>query len=362
MRIVIAGGGTGGHLFPGLALAEELRARGGNEVLFVGTARGIEARVLPQRGWPLELIDVAGIKGRGWRGLLGGLLRLPRALWQSWRILRRFPAEVVVGVGGYASGPLVLMAVLLRRRTAILEQNSIPGVTNRVLGRLVRWVFITFDESRRWFSAKKIRSLGNPIRDELRRAAAAAPGGAGAPSSTTRVLVCGGSQGARAVNRLAADAIVSLAQGGAILHVLHQTGVADRASVEERYRTAGIDANVREFIEDMAGAYRDADVVVGRAGATTLAELTAFGRAAILIPFPYATDNHQRVNADALERVGAARVLDEKGLTAELLARELALLAGDPALRRRMAEASHALGRPQAAAAIADQLLGQQRT
>jgi UDP-N-acetylglucosamine--N-acetylmuramyl-(pentapeptide) pyrophosphoryl-undecaprenol N-acetylglucosamine transferase len=386
MNIVIAGGGTGGHLFPGLALAEELRARG-HELLFVGTAKGIEARVLPGAGWRLELIEAEGIKGRGMVGLWRGLGRVPRAIWRSRQILRDFRADAVVGVGGYASGPVVLAAALGRRPTAILEQNSIPGITNRILGRVVRRVYTSFAESERFFPARKLRPLGNPIRAGLRdaaaREAAKAADGSASPSEGNGVskaeraptlLVLGGSQGARAVNELMVGAMGQLrATGRRVPHVIHQTGPKDAEEVTRRYQAAGFPVpapagqgpapaqraqiEVRPFIDDMAGALAAADLVVGRAGATTIAELTAFGRASILIPFPHATDDHQRINAQALAAVGAAVVLDQKGLTAEALADAIAPLIEDGAVRARMAAASRSLGRPEAARAIADDLL-----
>ena len=364
MRVVIAGGGTGGHLFPGIALAEELKARG-HEILFVGTARGIEARVLPAQGWPLELIDVAGIKRAGLVGALRGLGRVPRALWQSRRLLRRFGADLVVGVGGYASGPVVLTAALGGRPTAILEQNSIPGITNRILGKIVRRVYTSFAEAHRFFPARKTRLVGNPVRAALRAAARAAlqQGDAashkeGAAPQQTRLLVCGGSQGAHAVNELVAGALERLrAEGKSLPRVLHQTGARDREPIAARYAKAGIPVDVREFIDDMAGALADADVVVGRAGATTIAELTAFARPSLLIPFPFAADDHQRVNARALEQAGAAIVLDETTTSADALARALGPLLEDAALRARMSSAARGLGKPDAARDIADELI-----
>jgi len=371
MRVVIAGGGTGGHLFPGIALAEELRARGGHDVLFVGTKQGIEARVLPKEGWPLELIDASGIKGAGVRGVLRGLLRVPRAVAQSFRILRRFRPDLVVGVGGYASGPLVFAAALLGKPTAILEQNSIPGVTNRMLGRIVRAVFAAFEESRRFFPSRKIVMAGNPIRAAMREALhaasqkddaasqkdVAASQKDDAASQHKTLLVCGGSQGAHAVNEVVVEAVKLLAAAGSAPRVVHQTGAADRATVEERYREAGVAADVRDFIDDMAGAYRAADLVVGRAGATTLAELSAIGRASLLIPFPFAADDHQTRNARALEEAGAARVFSQRSLDARALADAIAALLADDDARARMAAASRALGRPDAARAIVDQLV-----
>lgn len=372
MNVLIAGGGTGGHLFPGVAVAEELRRSDPQgEVSFVGTARGIEARVLPREGYALDLIDVGGIKGGGLGGLVRGLLRVPRALWQSWRILRRRRPALVVGVGGYASGPVVLVAALCGVPTAILEQNSVPGITNRVLGRLVRRVFIAFDEARRYFPARKVELLGNPIRAELRRAlvsavehdaprrddAALQENDIATQQTKKTLLVLGGSQGAHPVNQLVAGAVELLVEGGhADFALVHQTGKADRAAIAERYRALGLDAEVCEFIDDMASAYARADLVVSRAGATTLAELTTVGRASLLIPFPQAADDHQTVNAASLERLGAARSLAQGTLAPRALAAAIAELLADDAERARMAQAARAAGRPDAASEIVDRL------
>jgi UDP-N-acetylglucosamine--N-acetylmuramyl-(pentapeptide) pyrophosphoryl-undecaprenol N-acetylglucosamine transferase len=359
LKVLIAGGGTGGHLFPGVALAEELTERRLHEVLFVGTARGIEARVLPREGYPLELIDASGLKRMGWGKLSLGLARLPRAFWQSTRIIQKFRPDVVVGVGGYASGPVVLAASLLRIPTAILEQNSVPGFTNRALGRVVRRIFTAFAEAGRYFPKAKVRQLGNPVRKRIRESLPGAD-----PQATTRssgdgrplLLVCGGSQGARAVNDGVIDALALLQSRGQAPRVLHQTGEADRQRVVDRYAEQRLAAEVVPFIDDMAAAYRRAAVVVGRAGATTLAELTAMGVPAILIPFPFAADDHQTVNAQALVAAGAARMFRQDELSAELLAQALERLLSDAELRGRMAAAMRTLGRPDAARAIVDEL------
>ncbi|MCC6996115.1 MAG: undecaprenyldiphospho-muramoylpentapeptide beta-N-acetylglucosaminyltransferase [Deltaproteobacteria bacterium] len=352
MRVVIAGGGTGGHLFPGIALAEELTARG-HQVTFVGTERGLESRVVPRAGYALELIDVSGLKRMGLMGTLRGLGRLPRAFLQARAILQRTEPAVVVGVGGYASGPLVMAAALARRPTAILEQNSIPGVTNRILGRVVRRVFGAFEESRGFFPAHKFVLAGNPIRRQLVDALA----GQRRPGPS-RLFVCGGSLGAQAVNAAVADALALLAARGALPEVLHQTGPSDLEATTARYAAAGLAGRVevRAFIDDMATAYRDADLVIARAGATTIAELTALGRATVFVPFPFAADDHQTVNARALVTAGAARAIAQSALTPEGLAAEITALFADPAGREKMAEAMRTRGKPFAARAIVDAL------
>jgi UDP-N-acetylglucosamine--N-acetylmuramyl-(pentapeptide) pyrophosphoryl-undecaprenol N-acetylglucosamine transferase len=363
---MIAGGGTGGHLFPGVAIAEELRARDPDApVRFVGTARGLEARVLPGLGWELELIDVSGLKTVGALGALRGLARLPRALWQARRAVRAWRPDAVIGVGGYASGPVVLMARWAGVPTAICEQNSIPGLTNKLLGRVARAVFLSFDESRRFFRPAKVVMSGNPVRRALLASlgAAAEPAPA-APAGGVTVLVCGGSQGAVAVNELAAQALIALsteARAGAAspLQIVHQTGARDLAATEARYAAAGVAAECRAFIDDMAAAYRRADLVIGRAGATTVAELAIAGKPAVFIPYPHAADNHQERNAHEMAAAGAALMFRQAELTAESLAAALRPLLADPARRRAMGDAMRALGKPGAAAAVVDWCLEQ---
>ena len=351
MRIVIAGGGTGGHLFPGVAVAEEARARWPDaEITFVGTARGIEARVLPGLGWPLELIEVSGLKTVGVLGALRGMIRLPRALLQARRLVKRLAPDVVLGVGGYASGPVVLMARLRGLPTAICEQNSIPGLTNKILGRLVRTVFLAFDESRRFFAAKKIVMSGNPVRRGL---LAKLQGATAAGDGKLHVLVCGGSQGAVAVNELASAALASLA-GAHPLAIVHQTGERDREATAARYAAAGVTAECTAFISDMAAAYARADLVIGRAGATTVAELAIAGKPAVLIPYPFAADNHQERNGREMADRGAALMLRQADTTAATLADALRPLLADPAKRAAMGDAMRALGKPGAAAAVVD--------
>ncbi len=354
MRLLIAGGGTGGHLFPGVAIAEELRAREpAAPVRFVGTERGIEARVLPDLGWELTFIRVSGLKTVGLMGTIRGLFRLPRALWQARRVVKEWKPDVVVGVGGYASGPVVLMARLRGLPTAICEQNSIPGFTNKLLGKVVRAVFLSFDESRRFFKPKRIIMSGNPVRRELAArllAAGAAPRPADAPLT---VLVSGGSQGAKAVNEIAAQALAALARERP-LAILHQTGTADLDVTIARYQAAGVTADCRAFIKDMAAAYQQADLIVGRAGATTVAELAIAGKPAIFIPYPHAADNHQELNAREMAEAGAALMFKQSELTADKLAGALRPLLDDAATRAKMGAAMRALARPQAAAAVVD--------
>ena len=351
MRVMVAGGGTGGHVFPGIALAEEVVTRHPlNDAVFVGTARGLEARVVPQAGFPLELIEVKGLKGKGVLGVLWNLLLLPRAFLQSWRILRRWQPDLVVGVGGYASGPVVLAAALLRIPTAVQEQNAVAGMTNRLLGRVVQAAFTAFPEAARRFPPRKVYQLGNPIRRKLMENFMRPQ----ADHAGTRLLVFGGSQGAHALNMRVIEALPHLADLRDTLGITHQTGARDREQVEKGYRACGFTPDVREFITDMSTAYAGSDLVVCRAGATTLAELTVCRKPAILVPFPAAADNHQVMNAKSLVDAGAAVMIEERGLTGEILAREIRRILASPEVREEMARGAGQLGSPAAAREIAD--------
>ncbi len=357
MRLLIAGGGTGGHLFPGIAMAEELTSRQPeNSVVFVGTARGLEMSAIPKAGYSLELIDVSGLKGKGPLSLLRGLLRLPRALLQSLILLRRVRPDVVLGVGGYASGPVLLAAWLLRIPTAIQEQNAVPGVTNRLLGRFVGAVFTAFPDAAVYFPRAKVHDLGNPIRRALLENFLK-PGGSGPcdDPSAFRLLVLGGSQGARRINETvpAATALLS-APLRARLCVTHQTGASDNGQAAQAYQLAGVRADVVAFIDDMSRAYQEANLLVCRAGASTLAELTVCHRAAILIPFPFAADDHQTRNASVLVAAGAAVLIPERELTPARLAGEIEALAAAPDRLRAMEHAAAHLGRPEAARDIVE--------
>jgi UDP-N-acetylglucosamine--N-acetylmuramyl-(pentapeptide) pyrophosphoryl-undecaprenol N-acetylglucosamine transferase len=351
MRVLIAGGGTGGHVFPGIALAEEIVGRHpAHDAVFVGTARGLEATVVPAAGFPIELIDVKGLKGKGLAQRLANLLLIPGALLRSIAILRRWRPDVVVGVGGYASGPVVLAAWLLRIPTAVQEQNAAAGFTNRVLGRFVRTVFTAFPEAARHFPARKVQQLGNPIRrsmlDNFMRPTS--------PHDRPRVLVFGGSQGAHALNMRLVEALPHLADLREKVTFMHQTGARDREPVERGYQATGFSADVREFITDMSAAYAVADLVVCRAGATTLAELTVCQKPSILVPFPFAADNHQVLNARSLVASGAAVMIEEAELTGERLAAEIRAILTQGDRRKQMARAAGRLGTPQAAREIVD--------
>ena len=358
MRVLIAGGGTGGHLFPGIALAEEFLTRAPNrhDVLFVGTEKGLEAKVLPQNNLKLELIQVWGLKRVGFLGRIKGLLALPRAILKSMAILRRFKPDVVVGVGGYASGPVVLAAWLMHIPTAIQEQNALPGFTNRTLGRIAQAIFTSFPEAERHFPKKKVQLIGNPIRRQLMDNYLKNS----VPHDKFNLLVFGGSQGSRLVNQTMLEAVPFLDSVRDKLVIQHQTGEKEVDKVREAYAQKSANAEVLDFIRDMSGAYARADAIVCRAGATTLAELTVAKKAAILIPFAAAADNHQELNARSMVEAGAAVMILEKELTGERLAKEVFALM-NPERRAQMEKAAGSLGRPEAAKEIADVLVEMSR-
>ncbi len=358
MTLVIAGGGTGGHLYPGIAVARELLRRVPDaRVSFVGTARGLEARVVPLEGFPLDLIRSTGIKGKSPLARARGAALVPVSFWEGWRAISRRRPDVVMGVGGFSSGPVVMAAALRRIPTLVLEQNAVPGLTNRMLAPWVRAAAVTYDQTLSYFGTRGFIS-GNPVRAEFFQASL--PGVHTPPAAARaakRVLVLGGSQGAHAVNVAMTAAAPRLFRRQAGITLVHQTGPRDEAVVRDQYARAGINARTERFLDAMAQEMAAADLVISRAGATTLAELAAAGRAALLVPFPAATDDHQRKNAELLVRAGAAAMLEEKDLTAEQLADTAAALVEDDGRRERMAAAIRGFAKPDAATRIVDRLL-----
>jgi len=357
-RVILAGGGTGGHLFPGIAVHEELKRREPElETLFVGTARGIETKVIPQLGERLECLDVGPLKGRTRSQLVKNLIALPQAGYDAAKLLRSFRPTLVIGVGGYAAGPMVAAAAAMKIPTALLEQNAHVGLTNRLLARLVDRAYVSFDETVAAFPKGVAQMFGNPVRRNFVAAGnMARMDPSGFEMRARRVLVIGGSQGARSLNQLVPEALARAVQvSGRSVEIVHQTGHAMLDAVRARYEQLGIAATVTPFIEDMPRAYASAALVIGRAGATSIAEICAIGRPSILIPIPTA-DDHQWPNARALEERGAALALREKDLTVEQLSEAVSRLLSRPEERRRMAEAARTMGKPDAAAAIVDDL------
>jgi UDP-N-acetylglucosamine--N-acetylmuramyl-(pentapeptide) pyrophosphoryl-undecaprenol N-acetylglucosamine transferase len=354
MRVMIAGGGTGGHVYPGIALAREFQRRtAATEILFVGTERGLEAQVLPREGFKLSTIRVRGLIGKGWSGGLSTLFRIPISCWDAWRIISRFKPDLVVGSGGYASGPVILMAWLMRKKSVILEINLMPGFTNRLLAPLADLVIVAWEGSKAYLSGKQIRLLGSPVRRELIEEGTAAPSKA---NTKKTIVLLGGSQGAHAMNFAMLEAVDHLGSLKEEIEIIHQTGREDYETVRAVYAKKGVQARVEPFIQDMGSVYRQAAVLISRAGATTVAEITACGKPSILVPFPHA-GGHQELNARVLEEAGAALMVRQENLSGPGLARLFQELLSDAEKLERMGSASRRLGRPDAAEKIVEACL-----
>jgi UDP-N-acetylglucosamine--N-acetylmuramyl-(pentapeptide) pyrophosphoryl-undecaprenol N-acetylglucosamine transferase len=346
VKMVIAGGGTGGHVIPALAIARELRERHAAEVLFIGTARGIENRLVPAAGYPLELVEVGKLKNVGVATRAKTLFDLPRAVAASRKILRGFGAQVVIGVGGYASGPAMLAAQLMGIPTVAFEPNVVPGLANRLVARKVKAAAVHFEETAKFFRNAKV--TGVPVRQEFFSIPAKAA------NQPTTLLVFGGSQGAQAINQAVTGAFPILKKAMPGLRIVHQTGEKSLAEVRAAYQGCGLEAQVSAFIQDMPKAFAEADLLVCRSGASTVAEVTAAGKPAVFVPFPQAADDHQLRNAEALAKAGAARLIPQSELTPERLAKELLDLLQKPDELAIMAAAARQLAHPGAAREIAD--------
>jgi UDP-N-acetylglucosamine--N-acetylmuramyl-(pentapeptide) pyrophosphoryl-undecaprenol N-acetylglucosamine transferase len=353
LRIVIAGGGTGGHLFPAIAIADSfLEKNPRNTVLFVSTGRAFEKTVLAEHGFRLECITVEGIKGKGIRQQLRALSRLPKGVMEALIILRKFAPDLVVGVGSYASGPLILAAWILRIPIVLHEQNIQPGITNRILFPLAARVHVSFPDTRFRTQSPKIRYSGNPIRKKIQACAVRSISPEPGARRPFTVGIIGGSQGAHAINLAVIQALFLLRDHGC--HFIHQTGESDLQVVQDAYRRHGISCVVQPFFQDMTDCYQKADLMICRSGATTVAEITAIGKPAILIPFPHASDNHQELNAGLLVLSQAAEMILESDLTGSALAKRILFLASKPELLDQMAFRARQLGNPFAARTITD--------
>lgn len=351
MRVLIAAGGTGGHIYPGIAVAREIQRREpDSEVRFVGTARGLENKLVRQAGFELSIIESAGLKNVGVIARARGMLLIPKSLWAARSLLRSFRPDIVIGAGGYVSGPVLLTAALMKVPTLVLESNALPGFTNRTLARFVDKAAVSFQAALPYFRGKA-EVTGNPVRHEFFEIPARQR-----DASQFSVLVFGGSQGAHAINEAMIAALPQLEDLRTVLRVKHQTGEADFEKVRAGYLDAGWSerVDVRRYIDDMVISFGNADLVISRAGATTTAELIAAGKAAIMIPFPLAADDHQRKNAEALVAEGAARMILQQDLSGATLAAELERLVRSPDEVRKMEEASRGLARGDAAAAVVD--------
>ncbi|MBF0454047.1 MAG: undecaprenyldiphospho-muramoylpentapeptide beta-N-acetylglucosaminyltransferase [Magnetococcales bacterium] len=352
-KLLIAGGGTGGHLFPALAVAEQWEALGG-EVLFVGTPKGLENRILPQRGKQLALIKVGQYKGGGVLGKLRTLAGLPLALLSAIHIVKNFKPDVVLGVGGYASAPAVAAARLLFIPTALHEQNALPGLTNRLLSRIANKVFISFDAAKDHFSNPNLQLTGNPVHGGFHQMA---PKPAPQADRPFQILIFGGSLGARVFGEIVPPALERLKQAGFVFQVQHQVQADRLESVRKAYQQSGIQAETQPFFDDMSAAYAKADLVICRAGATTVAELAALGKPALLIPYPYAADDHQAANAQAFATTGAGWMRRQEEVSPEWLVDFLTERLSHPDTLHTAGQQARSLATPQAATHIVEGLL-----
>lgn len=360
MRWLVAAGGTGGHIFPALSVASVFREKvKTGKVLFVGTSRGMESRWISARGFRLRTVKVYGLVGLSWRRRVHTLLLLPWTLIQCLAVLAAFRPHLVLGMGGYAAGPVVLLAALLRIRTAIAEQNAVAGRTNRILGQFALRVFVSFRKAADAFPAHKVRITGNPVRPELlERLRRVKPRHwEGTTNASFHLLIFGGSQGARGINLIVMNALAWLAEFPFPLEVVHQSGQKQLSELRAAYATKDIAHRIITFIENMDEAYEWAHLIVCRAGATSLSEVALFGKPAVLIPYPYAADDHQVHNARVFESAGAAVLLKEEGLTGQRLSETIEALAGNPERLRSMGENARSLARPDAAERIVDECM-----
>ena len=362
--ILFAGGGTGGHLFPGIALAEEFRRRQPEiKIVFAGTRRGLEARVIPDLGYPLAFLEVHGLVGISGRRRLKALLNFPKAVIQALILLVRYRPALVVGLGGYASAPVMLAAMIAGLPWVLQEQNAFPGLVNRVLAPWADAVFIAFAKAKEHLRSRKLYDYGNPLRSRLQRSEEAEDSlvgeslGKGAEEKGFNVLIVGGSQGARVLNRVVPIALSKLLESYPGLKVVHQSGIRDFADVVKAYDTWKDRVEVAEFINEIESYYRNADLLICRSGALTLAELGALGKPAILVPFPHAAHDHQTFNANAFAESGAAWVRIESAFESPSLAEDVERLINDPQTLTKMAEAALQQARPEAREKIVDHCL-----
>ena len=355
MRIIVTGGGTGGHLFPGIAFATGMQQRiPGCRIMFIGTKRLLDQEALAEYDFEIDSIKCMGLKGMGIKGRIQSLLQLPAALLEARRLIKRFVPDMVFGVGGYVTGPVMLAARLSGIPLCIHEQNSVPGLANKMLSRVVNKIFLSIP-CQYSFPERKTVMTGNPVRREIIEASLKQKTG---NSNNKTLLVLGGSQGAHRVNSLVTEAVKELVgKYGITLTVIHQTGKADEEEVCSRYKECGVQAEVKAFFQDMADLYSRADLVISRAGATTLAELSVMGLPALLIPYPHAADDHQRTNALYYEDGGAARMFPENELSGEILSGEISGLLKKPELLNRMSSNMKSMGKSEATDCIIDECL-----
>lgn len=346
----MAGGGTGGHVIPSLAVAAELR-RAGQEAVFVGTRRGMEATIVPRAGYEIEWIEIGGLQRVGWKQTARTLWQLPASVWRSRGVLRRRRAAAVFSMGGYVAAPVMAAAALGGVPMVVMEPNALPGLVTRKMGGRVKRALLSFEEARRYFPEGVTEITGLPVREEFFALAEREPGAA------LSVLVTGGSRGSKALNRAARESWALFRQGGTAVRFVLQSGAEEYEALSREFNETRLDGAVTAFIHDMPGAYAEADVVVSRSGAGAVSELAAAGKPSILVPFPFAADDHQRHNAEAMARAGAARVFAEGEWTGARLYETVSELSARREELRKMGRAARRLARPGAARRAAEILL-----
>ncbi len=355
IRIIIAGGGTGGHLFPAIAIAQEFMAKNSeNKVMFVSTGNPFELSVLHKAGFTLEKITAEGIKGRGLLRQLRSIWKIPMGIFESIRIIINFKPDLVMGVGSYAAGPVAIGAWFMRKKLILHEQNILPGITNRILSRFADRIYVSFKNTKANFNPGKVVYTGNPLRKEfMQKAKQKKNTTASAQKHPFTVLILGGSQGAHSINEAVINALEHF-RGKHNFYFIHQTGKQDEAAVKKAYKDQGISCMVKSFFDDMPQQYQRANLIICRAGATTVAELAAVGKGVIFIPFPFAADNHQVLNARTFTESGAAEMILQKDLTSRVLAKRIEYYVSNKEALEVMAARAKSLGKPDAANVIVE--------
>ncbi len=357
LKVVMAGGGTGGHLFPGIAIAQQfLTCNSASRIIFVSTGNPLETSVLSKAGFELRRISASGIKGRGIWNQVKSVAIIPRGILESLRILKAFEPDLIIGLGSYSAGPAVVGARLLGIPIVLHEQNILPGITNRILSRFADRLCISFKATALRMDPAKVCWTGNPVRQELIEIGVSPPNAFdnGAERSPFTILVIGGSQGAHRINLAVIEALAHISQKEALVFI-HQTGEADAQLVREAYRKYGVACSVQPFFDNMADQYRRANLIICRAGATTVAEVTALGKAAVFVPYPFAADDHQTLNAGSLSREAAADMIVESDLSGRVLSEKIESYRANPAALRQMAARARQFGNPEAAKNIVDE-------
>lgn len=359
-RFLIAGGGTGGHLFPGIAIAQEVMTRSPkNKVLFVSSGKPFEKDILSKNGFKHITISSGGIKRLSLQQQFRSAIKIPKGILQSVFILKTFKPSIVIGVGSYSAGPVVIGAWLMRIIVVLHEQNTIPGITNRILSYFAKRIYISFEDTKQRLKSRKVYYTGNPVRKGFLEQAAVSNRthkNSSDKKNLFTILILGGSQGAHALNMAVIESLTHLKDNGNFFFI-HQTGVQDEREVKHAYQSLNISSVIQAFFDDMVQQYKQADLVICRSGATTVAEITAMGKSAIFVPYPFAADNHQAVNAKSLANIGAAEMILEKDLCTKLLTRRIEYYASHPDALSLMAAKAKQMGRPEAAKIIVDDCL-----